>query len=330
MDTTQTLKQTRIAEALSRCAAAALLACAAAPGLAQPAPPGPPGAPAAAAALGERPQIRVAVDIRSESLRRTLGTRRADAEQRLAASLAELLQLRHAYIAWTAAAAPATSNSSTMGTLLATIVDRGTAASGSPVALAWTLPLTGVAGAGEQTLKLPEVPIFPPFDIRASAHEPIAFAQHAREQLRAVVQTEGFDRQSFEQLVSLLPIARGIEPLADDRLVLIPLRWEHLRLGPGSRLEVQVVQSAADGERRNRAVLTAVQERRRGEPRQRGMVQAAVAELFADSTVMPLDRQWHPRLPELLRGREVLCYLKLYQADEFGAAASGPVLRLDP
>jgi hypothetical protein len=328
------LKQIRIVERLAQCAVAAALACTAAPGVAQPTPPALPGATAA----GERPSIRVAVDIRSESLRRTLGTRRADAEQRLAAGLAELLQLRHPYLAWSAAtattvpapaAATGASTGTTMGTLLATIVDRGTAAAGSPVALAWSLPLAGAAG-GEQALKLPEVPIFPPFDIRASAHEPVAFAQHARERLRAVVQSEGFDRQSFEQLVSLLPIARGIEALADDRLVLIPLRWEHLRLGPGSRLEVQVVQTAADGERRNRAVLTAVQERRRGEPRQRGLVQATVAELFADSTAMPLDRQWHPRLPELLRGREVLCYLKHFQADEFGSAAAGPVLRLDP
>lgn len=256
------------------------------------------------------PTIQVAVEIRADSLRRTLGARRVQAEQQLAEQLAQLLQQRHPFIAWRgdAGATP------TMGKLIAAIQDRAHAGGGRPVLLGWKL----AAGAGERELALPEVGIFTPFDMRASAHDPRDFALYAGERLRAVVQTEGFDREAFQRVVSLLPIARAVEPLVGDRVVLVPLRWKHLRLGAGSRIEVQVVQQTGDGEVSNRAELSGVQERRRGSAKQRGLIQAAVVKLSAGSQELALDAQWHARMEQLLRGKQVLCFLKQYQPDEFG------------
>lgn len=255
------------------------------------------------------PSIQVAVEIRADSLRRTLGVRQGSAEQQLAEQLAQLLQQRHPFIAWSASAATPPS----MGKLVAAIVDRPHAGGGRPVLLAWKLALA----QGERELALPEVAIYSPFDMRASAHDPRDFALHAGERLRAVVQTEGFDREAFQRVVSLLPIARGVEPLVGDRVVLLPLRWKHLRLGAGSRIEVQIVQQQGDGEVSNRAELSGVQERRRGSPRQRGMIQAAVVKLSAGSQELALDGQWHARMEQLLRGKQVLCFLKHFQPDEF-------------
>jgi hypothetical protein len=256
------------------------------------------------------PSIQVAVEIRADSLRRTLGARRADAEQLLAAQLAQLLQQRHPFIAWKSD----TAVTPTMGKLVAAIQDRPHAGGGRPVLLAWKLALA----QGERELALPEVAIYSPFDMRASAHEPRDFALHAGERLRAVVQTEGFDREAFQRVVSLLPIARGVEAVAGDRVVLLPLRWKHLRLGAGSRIEVEVRQQTGDGEISNRAELSGVQERRRGSAKQRGMIQAAVVRLSSGSQQLPLDAQWHARMEQLLRGKEVLCFLKHFQPDEFG------------
>ena len=89
-----------------------------------------------------------------------------------------------------------------------------------------------------------------------------------------------------------------------------------MRLGAASRLEVQVTQSTGNGERVNRATLGEVRERRHGAQQHRGLVQAAVKALTEGSNDVLLQQQWSPRLPELLSGSVIECYLKEYRPAE--------------
>lgn len=277
--------------------------------------------PGSAQPLPERPWILVLVEIESPSLRASLANRRGDAERELARRLAVLLSQRHPFVGWRdAAPTPSAPDApAAMGTLVARVIDVGSAASGSPVELAWALR----GARGDETLTVPAVPLYLPFESSGSRHDALRFVEHAQSRLREKVLVEGFDEQARRHVVSRLPIARGVEAVPSDRVVLLPLRWQDLRLGAGSRLEVQVTQDIAGGQRVNRATLGEVRERRHGPPQLRGLVQAAVSAMTEGSTDVPLQQQWNPRLPDLLRGSLIECFLKEYRPAEAAPSLVG-------
>lgn len=275
------------------------------------------GTPATAQSPPERPWIQVLIDIESPSLRASLANRRGDAERELARRLSGLLSQRHPFVGWRDAA-PANAPTA-MGTLVARVIDVGSAASGSPVELGWALR----GARGDETLTVPAVPLYLPFESSGSRHDALRFVEHAQSRLREKILVEGFDEQTRRQVVSRLPIARGVEAVPADRVVLLPLRWQDLRLGAASRLEVQVTQDVSGGQRINRVTLGEVRERRHGAPQMRGLVQAAVSAITEGSSDVPLQQQWNPRLLDLLRGSIVECFLKEYRPAEAAASVVG-------
>ena len=279
------------------------------------------GMPAGAQSLPERPWILVLAEIESPSLRASLANRRGDAERELGRRLSVLLSQRHPFVGWrdAAPASPPDDPPTAMGTLVARVIDVGSAAGGSPVELAWALR----GARGDEALTVPAVPLYLPFESSGSRHDVLRFVEHAQSRLREKILVEGFDDQARRHVVSRLPIARGVEAMPLDRVVLLPLRWQDLRLGAASRLEVQVTQDVAGGQRINRATLGEVRERRHGAPELRGRVQAAVSAITEGSTDVPLLQQWSPRVPELLRGSLVECFLKEYRPAEAAPSAVG-------
>lgn len=279
----------------------------------------------AARAQPPRPWVQVLVEIESPSLRDSLHTDRPRAEADLGRRLAELLRERHPFVGWRGAAqagpAPGLA-AAPMGTLLARVVDVGSAATGSAVELAWALR----GAQGDERLPVPAVALYLPFESGASRHDAALFVAHAHGRLGEKIRVQGFDEVTRLHVLRRLPIARAVEPLASDRVVLLPLRWQDLRLGAGSTLEVLVTQPTPSGERVNRALLSEVRERRQGAAQHRGLVQAAVNALKEDSIDVPLQQQWSPRLPALLRGTSVACYVTHFMAAE---ATPGGV-ELDP
>lgn len=279
-------------------------------------------------AWAQTPQMLAAVDIQAPSLQASLGIGRARVEDELATRLAGVMQARHPYVAWVSARADAVLPDAAMGQLVATVVDKPGAAGGSgPVVLVWqlrTAARTSSVDLGD------DITIYPPFDLRHSAHNPDKFIQHVDGRLQLETRHELFRKHSFDRLLSLLPVARGAVLVVNERVVVLPLNWQKMRPGPKSEFLVRFTRPAADGGGSGQAMLSSVAERRGGDAAQRGWLQAAVIEMTANAQPVSAAQHWNA-LPQWLKGAQVLCYIKSFKPDEFGADdLARPLTRPEP
>jgi hypothetical protein len=173
----------------------------------------------------------------------------------------------------------------------------------------------GQFGGGEPS-ELPIAPIemYSPTDPTWATHDRADFETQAGGKLVPFIRTEGFYTQLLLQFVRHLPLATSIRVVPDDRVIVVPLRWQDVLLAPESSVVVRFVKRQGDAAQQGSLTLDLITRRARDPGI--GFVQGAVQKALFDGHLLELESRWNSTLPELLNHAEVQCYLFDYvQAD---------------
>jgi hypothetical protein len=253
-----------------------------------------------------KPLVLVAFDIQAPKFQRLPERDRAGAD--LAARLAAEFGRRYPFADWVASADPA--DARLIGRLTARLVE----SPGEPGALIEVLWLASFGAAAVANLELPRITIYETTNPDWDTHNRANFVSRVSTRVLPQVASDGFQQQALTRLVQRLPIAASIEPDSQERVVTIPRLWRHLQLGQESTL--RVVFSRRNGEVEQEGSLVLVRPSQRARDPGVGRLQAAVQEAAFASQTLVLTQGWNTRLPTLLGGATVACYIRDYRPKE--------------
>jgi hypothetical protein len=256
-----------------------------------------------------KPQVRVTFEIEAPKFLHLPG--KAAARQDLAARIAGELGRRYRFADWPAGpAADSPTDPPTdppIGSLTARLV-QVPAHPGPQILVKW---FAGFGSSAPVELNLAPIEIYAPSNPDWDTHNPAAFVSRVAQQVMPFVRSDGFQRQLRDEVVHKLSIASSVEPVGDERVVVLPRMWKHLQLGQGSKLEVVFTRGSGTAE--EQGMLKLVLPSQRPSDPGLGRLQAAVHEASFGPRPLPLTQGWHAQLPALLGGARVACYIRDYQ-----------------
>ena len=273
-----------------------------------------------------KPHAVVSFEIQARTFRNNLPQRTA-AEDELARLIAGELAQRYGFADWTtqqnapAPGAPAGS----IGSLVARLVE-SPAQPGPQIQVRWFGGFG--AGAPPAALAIPPIEIYAPSNPNWHSNNKSDFVSHVSQKLLATIRADGFMRGELRrEWLQRLPIASSVIARAEDRVIVIPRMWKHLRLGQQSVLAVTFSRGSGAQEERGQLKLVLPSQR----PRDPGLgwVQAGVREASFGTRPLTLTSGWHSDLPTLLGGATATCFIDDYQPLEFEGTAGAVVLNPD-
>jgi hypothetical protein len=263
---------------------------------------------AARAADPAKPYMEVVFEIQSPTFRRAL-PEVPMAEATLAQKLADEFARRHRFADWLSA--PRTG--APMGQLIARLVEVE-AHPFNQVLVTWFVK---TPSGSVEALPLQPVEIYPPTNNNWDAGNRQRFETHVFGKIVEVIQVQGFQDATFQDVLSKLPIATSVMPVDSDRVIIVPLLWKHLRLGQDSELLVKFTSASPQGApHQGSLTLSRINERSRGHEGI-GFVQGGIREGMLDTQVLPLTAQWNPALATLLNKATVRCFITAFKLAEF-------------
>lgn len=258
-----------------------------------------------------KPQVRVGFEIEAPKFLHLPG--QAAARQDLAARIAGELGRRYRFADWPAGpgSSPGTAadlpTDPPIGSLVARLV-QVPAHPGPQILVKW---FAAFGSSAPVELNLTPIEIYAPSNPDWDTHNPAAFVSRVAQQVMPFVRSDGFQRQVLDELVHRLPIASSVEPLDAERVVVLPRMWKHLQLGQESKLVLVFTRGSGTAE--EQGMLKLVLPSQRPSDPGLGRLQAAVHEASFGTQALPLTQGWHARLPALLGGARVACYIRDYR-----------------
>lgn len=160
-------------------------------------------------------------------------------------------------------------------------------------------------------LTLPPIEIYSPTNPDWDSHNRAAFVTRVWAMIAPTLRADGFQQQVLREVVQQLSIASSVEPRSEDRVIVIPRMWKHLQLGQESKL--RLVFSKGSGNAEEQGILQLVLPSQRARDPGVGRLQAAINEASFGTQPLPLTHGWHDRLPELLAGAKIACFIREYR-----------------
>jgi len=255
-----------------------------------------------------RPYVAVQFEILAPVFRRNL-PQRADIETALAQRIGAQISPRFRFADWPGPAADAMTQPK-LGTLVVRLEEEE-AAPTPRIVMKWYAQF----GAGApRELPIARIEMYSSTDPTWATNNRADFESQAGGKLASEIRTEGFYTLLFRQFVRLLPLATSVRVVPDDRVIVVPLRWQDVLLGPESSVVVRFEKKQGDLTPRGSLTLDLITKRARDPDI--GFVQGTVKDASFDGHPLELERRWNSTLPQLLKDADVRCYLAEYeQAD---------------
>lgn len=154
-----------------------------------------------------------------------------------------------------------------------------------------------------QKIKLPEIPpeiICQSFDLDRPTHDPDKLSTIIEIKIRNLFFRDVFQTELYKGFLRPIPLASHIVVINHEKRIIVPVRWEKLRIDEESILKVVFTAKASDGQKQEGLMKLSSLHKRLGEPNPGSVVGAIQWFEFAPITmVLP---GWHENIPVIFAG----------------------------
>ena len=154
-----------------------------------------------------------------------------------------------------------------------------------------------------QKIKLPEIApviIYQSFDLDRPTHDPDKLSLKIQPIVRDLFISDVFQKDLYDGFLRSIPLASHIVVIKDEKRIIIPVRWETLRIGEESVLKVLFTAKASDGQKQEGLMKLTFLHKRWREPNPGSVMGAIHGFEFAPITIE--GPGWHENIPAIFAG----------------------------